>query len=302
MIVIYCDSVVDQQIVELEYLDELKAAQWLGCKTALISFEELIAGNMKRALQYIPNFETKQKGIYRGWMLTPKYYKKLYNGLIQKNIELINSPNQYQHCHYFPESYEFIKNRTPTSNWSTAIDPTSDRAIIELTQNFGNTPIIVKDYVKSEKHHWKDACYIPDASDTQNVLRITKKFIELRGEAFNEGLVFRQFEELEYLVDHSRSGMPLTKEFRIFFGDKKVVSVFDYWDEGDYGATKPELDSFIQIAQKIDSHFFTMDIAQKKNGEWIIMELGDGQVAGLPENADIKTFYNHLIEALCSAS
>ena len=122
--------------------------------------------------------------------------------------------------------------------------------------------------------------------------------IQFIGNYLNEGLVFRQFDELEYLVDHSQSGMPLTKEFRVFFVNKTVVSVFDYWDEGNYGETKPELDSFIQIAQNIESNFFTMDIAQKKNGEWIIMELGDGQVAGIPDNADIKSFYFELKDAL----
>ena len=38
------------------------------------------------------------------------------------------------------------------------------------------------------------------------------------------------------------------------------------------------------------SNFLTMDVAQKKDGNWIIMELGDGQVSGLPDNAD-KVFF-----------
>ena len=65
-----------------------------------------------------------------------------------------------------------------------------------------------------------------------------------------------------------------------------------------YGDTKPELDSFIEIAQNIDSNFFTMDVAKKKNGDWIIMELGDGQVAGLPDNADRNEFYCKLKDNL----
>ncbi len=39
-----------------------------------------------------------------------------------------------------------------------------------------------------------------------------------------------------------------------------------------------------------------MNVAKKKNGDWIIMELGDGQVAGLPDNADKSEFYNKLKE------
>ena len=71
--------------------------------------------------------------------------------------------------------------------------------------------------------------------------------------------------------------------------------MFNYWDEGSYGETKPEIEEFIKLAKKIDSNFFTMDIAKKKNGKWIIMELGDGQVAGLPDNADTFEFYYNLI-------
>ena len=37
-------------------------------------------------------------------------------------------------------------------------------------------------------------------------------------------------------------------------------------------------------------------IAKKENGEWIIMELGDGQVSGLPDNADTDIFYYNLKE------
>ena len=298
MIVIYCDSVIDNKAVEPDYLDELNIAKSAGFKTSLISFEELTEGNISKALRLVPTLETMEKGIYRGWMLTPDDYQNLYNGLIQKNIQLINSPTEYKHCHYLPESYRIIKGLTPKTNWTAAKTPINKKVITELTAQFGNSPIIVKDYVKSEKHNWEDACYIPNASDEQNVLNITNTFVELRGNYLNEGLVFRQFEELEYLVDHSQSGMPLTKEFRVFFVNKTVVSVFDYWDEGNYGETKPELDSFIQIAQNIESNFFTMDIAQKKNGEWIIMELGDGQVAGIPDNADIKSFYFELKDAL----
>jgi len=260
---------------------------------SLISFEELTDGNIATALKFVKESEKKELGIYRGWMLTPNQYQNLYDGLLKKNIELINSPAEYKYCHYLPDSYEKIETKTPKSNWTTELDNDS---ILKLTKEFRDSPIIVKDFVKSEKHNWEDACFIPNASDSNKVKSIVDKFIELRGNSLNEGLVFRQFEELEYLTEHSKSGMPLTKEFRIFFANKRIVKVFNYWDEGEYGEAKPELDDFIEIAQSIDSKLFTMDVAKKKNGDWIIMELGDGQVAGLPDNADRTEFYNNLKE------
>jgi hypothetical protein len=293
MRIIYCDNVFKNQVIEPDYEAEKKAAIKAGFGFSLLSFEELIAGNINTALRLVNTSQTKELAIYRGWMLTPRQYKNLYNGLLEKNIQLINNPTEYQHCHYLPDSYAKIVAKTPKSNWTSDLNT---HTVLELTKEFGENPIIVKDFVKSEKHNWEDACFIPNAADADQVQAVVRKFLELRGDALNQGLVFRQFEELEYLTTHSKSGMPLTKEFRIFFAHKAIVKVFDYWDEGEYGDTKPKLDDFIRIAQSIDSNFFTMDIAQKKNGHWIIMELGDGQVAGLLDNADRTEFYKNIKE------
>ncbi len=291
MRIIYCDSVFDNKIIEPDYEEEKNTVLDIGFNFSLISFEELINENIASALRYVKQANDHELGLYRGWMLTPNQYQNFYDGLLKKNIKLINSPLEYAHCHYLPNSYHKIESKTPKSNWTRELTKDS---ILKLTRLFGKSSIIVKDFVKSEKHNWADACFIPNASNFSNVKSIVDKFIELRGEALNEGLVFRKFEELEYLIEHSRSGMPLTKEFRIFFANKRIVKVFEYWDEGEYGTIKPELDDFIEIAQNIESNFFTMDVAKKKNGEWIIMELGDGQVAGLPDNTCSKDFYINL--------
>lgn len=34
-----------------------------------------------------------------------------------------------------------------------------------------------------------------------------------------------------------------------------------------------------------------MDVALRDSGDWMIVELGDGQVAGLPDGADSTEFY-----------
>jgi len=291
MRIIYCDSVFDHRTIEPDYEEEKNAALNNGFDVSLISFEELTEGNISKALKFVPVAAKQEDAMYRGWMLTPAQYNLLYTGLLAKNIQLINAPSEYQHCHYLPDSYPKIRDKTPQSLWSTSLETAE---LLRLASSFGSSAIIVKDFVKSEKHHWEEACYIPDASDAKKVKATVEKFIALRGDALNEGIVFRKFEELEFLTAHSQSGMPLTKEFRVFFANKKVVKVFDYWDEGEYGEDKPELAAFIELAQTIESNFFTMDIAKKKDGDWIIMELGDGQVAGLPDNANRNEFYSML--------
>jgi hypothetical protein len=163
-----------------------------------------------------------------------------------------------------------------------------------ISNEFGTDPIVVKDFVKSNKHSWKESCFIPDASDREQARKVITNFMKFQGKDLNEGLVFRKFEDLEFLTEHSKSGMPLTKEYRLFFLKGNLIGVFNYWDEGDYQHEQPQLDMFISIAKNIDSSFFTMDISKKKDGSWIIMELGDGQVSGLPDNADVIEFYDGL--------
>ncbi|MEO0338928.1 MAG: ATP-grasp domain-containing protein, partial [Bacteroidota bacterium] len=234
------------------------------------------------------------QGLYRGWMLRPEKYAELYQGLLQKNIQLINDPEEYRHCHYLPESYELIKEYTAKSKYKAIEGKFRIEDFEEELSSFGKSPIIVKDYVKSQKHYWDEACYIPNPTIRSNANAIISKFIELQGEDFNEGLVFREFIELEALSNHSISGMPLTKEFRVFVKDKKVMSVYEYWDEGNYEQVAPIIEEFHEVIPKIKSKFYTMDIAKQKGGKWIIIELGDGQVAGLPDNANKLDFYKRL--------
>lgn len=297
MRILFCDSVLDRKAVEPAYDEEMQCAVENGFVTSLFSFEERCAGDVSSALKYISPLDEMELALYRGWMLTPLEYERLYEALIQKNIQLVNNPEAYKHCHYLPFSYHQIASKTPQSKWSTNLE---DKSIQALAEFFGSKPIIVKDYVKSEKHHWEEACYIPDASDFNHVKSVVSQFIQLRGDSLNEGIVFREFEDLTFLTDHSKSGMPLTKEFRIFFAKGNVVDIFHYWDEGEYGDIQPDLEEFVEIAQRIESQFFSMDVAQKKNGDWIIMELGDGQVAGLPEKANVDVFYRKLKEGFAS--
>lgn len=297
MRVIFCDSGFSPKEVDYMYADEFESAKENQISVSLISFEEVKKGNIESAIKRVKESEEKTIGVYRGWMLKPNQYQKFYDGLLQKNIELINNPTQYKLCHYLPESYELIKDYTPKSTFKSLNRKFDINEFKDELSVFGNKPIVIKDYVKSQKHYWKEACYIPDASNSEQVNSVVNKFIELQDVDFNEGLVFREFIDLEELTNHSASGMPLTKEFRIFVRNNEVMSTYKYWDEGDYNNVKPILNRFQDVLQKIDSQLFTMDIAKKKDGEWIIVELGDGQVAGLPDNADKKEFYNKLKES-----
>lgn len=295
MRVIFCDNLIDRK-VDPDFEEEYKAAKGQGFDVGLMSFEELNDFNVTKSISRIKEQVDVELALYRGWMIQPEKYKLLYQGLLKKNIKLINTPEEYENCHYLPLSYQYIKEYTPETKWTEIKGEVDFEKVFELIASFKDDPIIVKDYVKSQKHSWTEACFIPRASDKNFVKKIVSRFIELQGQGLNVGLVFRKFEELEFLTNHSKSKMPLTKEFRLFFLNGQVIQIFNYWDEGDYGNTKPDLKRFEDLGRMVKSNFFTMDIAKKKSGDWIIMELGDGQVSGLPDNADKGDFYRAVKE------
>lgn len=292
--ILFCDNGFSSNEVEDMYLEEYQAAKAANFQVVLISFEAIKEGNWRSALKKIRPPMSTQQAVYRGWMLKPKEYQQLYDALLQRNLQLINTPKQYQFCHYLPDSYSTIIGFTPKTTFKKlegAFDIDDFRIELEV---FGDAPIIVKDYVKSQKHFWSEACFIPDASDSKQVAKVVNRFLELQGKDLNEGLVFREFVELEELTNHSKSGMPLTKEFRLFVKEGKAIAQFNYWDEGDYADTSIDLRVFQSVISQVQSCFFTMDIAKTIGGDWIIVELGDGQVAGLPDNADKTVFYASL--------
>nr|WP_232773566.1 ATP-grasp domain-containing protein [Brevibacillus sp. AF8] len=96
------------------------------------------------------------------------------------------------------------------------------------------------------------------------------------------------------MTHHSQSNMPLSQEYRVFFLDGEPMYMENYWEEGQYDETLPDLKPFLEVAKKIKSRFFTMDIAKLENGSWTILELGDAQVSALPEQADRFEFFTRL--------
>jgi hypothetical protein len=286
----------DPKSVDSAFEAELQAAQRAGIETYLLNSEAIDEGAFDKATRRLPEASESQTAIYRGWMMTAPAYGALYDALARRRIILVNDAEQYRHAHHLPESYPVIHECTPKSVWTSSGSRFDLDEVMELLATFGDAPVVVKDYVKSQKHYWNEACFIPSARDREAVQRVTARFVELQGDGLVGGLVFREFVELEPLATHSKSGMPLTKEFRTFFLDHTPLITTEYWEEGEYQNEAPPRDLFGDAGARVNSRFFTMDVARRTNGEWVIMELGDAQVAGLPSRLDPNRFYQALAD------
>ena len=102
------------------------------------------------------------------------------NSLGSSGISLISDPAAYRSCHYLPDSYAFIEQHTARSVWMPLGGAPNFQAIARLLVGFGSSALIVKDYVKSQKHYWDEACFIPRADDLPAVERVVRRFLELQ--------------------------------------------------------------------------------------------------------------------------
>lgn len=291
-LVLYCADPLRPRQADDAFAAEAEASAQLGFNHAIFDFEALTLENdVAAAVRRVPVQAKPLTAIYRGWMLKPAQYSRLFEALTAKGVRLINDLAAYRHCHYLPESYSLIEGHTPRSVWMAVSGEPSFDQVMELLRPFGLAPVIVKDFVKSRKREWEQACFISSAADRSAVERVVRRFVELQDDDLNEGLVFREFVHFVPLAVHSKSHMPLSVEFRIFYLDGRPVFRTRYWEEGEYRGSAPPANLFDEVAARVSSRFFTMDVALRDSGDWMIVELGDGQVAGLPDGADPAEFY-----------
>jgi hypothetical protein len=295
MIVILCCEPLSPREPDSAFEAEVTAIRQLAIPYGLMNFEDLV--NRKspvEAVRRVSVAASSTAGVYRGWMLTPDQYTGVWSELTAKNIHLINDPDAYRHCHLLPESYPIIEHATPETAWVKKEDLADFDLIRSTVARFGSRPIIIKDYVKSRKHEWSDACFIPSAADATSAERVIRNFLERQGDDLVGGLVVREFTELQPVGRHPVSNMPLSLEYRIFWLDGQPVLTSRYWaDDAHYDDPVP-VEQFAAIARKVRSRFFTMDVAKTIDGRWIIVELGDAQVSGLPSDTDAPGLYARL--------
>lgn len=300
MFVLFCQSPIDRKVPDETYEGEYAAVKALKAEAGLIDFEALTNGDAEKAVCSVPSWNSQVDVIYRGWMMSPQVYETLFQALSKKGVNLINTPEQYRHCHYLPEWLSDVAKQTPMTRVLpiSSLADVSLESLSQVLEPFGASPVVVKDFVKSEKHYWHEACFIPNAGNSEHALKITKRFLELRGTNLEGGLVFRKFETFTRIGTHAKSQVPLTEEYRAFILYGKVLSVMKYWDEAKYPDSKLDVAAVLQMVANVNSRFFTVDFARLESREWMIVELGDGQVSGLPDGADVKEFYKAIAHRL----
>lgn len=229
--------------------------------------------------------------ITPGSLVIPRYSALPYYDELDKDVnklgsKLINGYSQHRYVAHLPYWYNHLSDFTPKTFFRFA-DAHSD----------GNYPFVLKGATNSRKQLWKTHMFAKNEEEMRRV------FNNLMDDVFigDQGVIFREYEKfISYGV--GISDLPITKEFRIFMYKDKVLAKGFYW------ASHPEVveehkpnpneipqefidDIALIVSQKIN--FWVMDVAQREDGQWRLVELNDGQMAGL-SCVSADELYNNL--------
>lgn len=275
---LYCQDPLNPRATDQHFAPEAKAARELGAKVALLDHDALLLGDAERAVERVP------RGIgalwYRGWMVPVERYVELARALEDRGAELVVTPEAYRSAHELPGWYTTFRELTPASVWSSGAPE-----VAELVKGLSSGPGIVKDYVKSRKHEWAEACFVPELSETDVVERVVRRFVELQGEYLAGGVVLREFENF------------VGEEVRVWWIDGAARLVTAHPDNQTAARPAPELGDVEVAVRRLGARFVTTDMARREDGVWRVIEVGDGQVSDLHRDVDPGELVRLLIDA-----
>ena len=214
------------------------------------------------------------------------FYRELTLDLETIGSRLINSYEEHNWISNF-DYYDILKDYTPES-WDD--------------NNFYKAPdmqpYVVKGRTNSRKQKWNQ-CML--ASDKEKALEIAS---ELASDPLigPQGIIYRKYVPLK-CFSRGLFDIPYTNEWRFFYYKSNILSYGYYWST----APEPEKASIdeagTKFAQKIAdivkdyTTFFVLDVAEKADGGWILIEINDGQMSGLSLN-NPSALYGNLKELL----
>lgn len=269
--------------IDPDFAEEQTAALAAGFEVALYRQESIIADAANRVLRFAPPRSTATPAMLRGWMLRDSQYEPLWAALNHHNYQLINPPSAYAQAHYLPEAYPLLAGHTPQSVWT---DTPDIDAAWQLYQGLRDGDAIAKDHVKSVKHRWLEACFIPAGTEEGRFREILQTLRDDRDKQFEKGFVLRRFVPLASDGRDMR-GHPADRELRLFFLDGQIL----VHARPQFMPPDEKLDTFCSLARRFQSRFLSMDVAETAAGDWIVIEVGDGGVSGLPASLMADVFY-----------
>lgn len=200
------------------------------------------------------------------------YYQELELDLSYNGSCLLNSYKQHRWIADF-EWYAALKDFTPRTWTDTDF---------YLCEDPG--PFVIKGRTNSRKFSWNSKMF---ATNKQAAVEIGAELATdpLIGP---QGIVYRKYVPLK-TFEVGVNGLPFTNEWRLFFYRNHLLSAGYYWsiaEKTDYKIPRECVEFGLKLAGICQKYatFYVLDIAEKEDGEWILIEINDAQQSGLSCN------------------
>lgn len=193
----------------------------------------------------------------------------------EMGMELLFTQQQHDRASFLENWYPLLASHTPASQVYDTFP-----SLAQLLADF-SFPVFIKGSRQTNGHK-RNQCIIENAAMYTALAQQWKRDKRLHWQK----VAVREFVPLQIVDDTSYPEMvPFSYEFRVFYWKKQLVGYGRYWWLGrDYTLAKPDQEPALALAQKaadcLDVPFLAVDIAKTRQGEWIIIEVNDGQESG----------------------
>lgn len=228
-------------VVEEMFADQLAALRGRGFSASLCPDSVIQDGKPLRGVPLGASV------VYRGWMLNSSEYERLIHAINTASATPFTSAASYLAAHHLPNWYPLIAEFTP----ETRVIPLMANFEAELRELQWDA-YFVKDYVKSLKG--LRGSIIREPSEIGELMVEMERF---RGE-IEGGLCVRRVEP--FVLETERRYFVLNGT--AFAPDDGLV---------------PEI--VCEVASRIPSAFFSVDVVCRVDGALRVVEIGDGQVS-----------------------
>lgn len=279
MVLVFADDVSGKHSISArEILATVEAVRMYGCRVFMIppNFDDCETAD--NALAYVPYFDEPVLAVWTGFIPLYERYEAIYQAALKKNVHLVNTPQQFQTAMEFDKFYPLIEHLTPKS---VVLEANNS---IDTVINKFDFPVFVKGTVKSNKDKGWSAVVAQNEEELKQLIEA-----HLQNNYRSKGkVIVRELVSLKKLAQDP-NGFPISREYRVFVYKGEVLDYGFYWDEyEDESISTKELELAIKkivskVTEQVKVPFFSLDIGQLSSGEWIVIELGDGQFSGLSQ-------------------
>jgi hypothetical protein len=203
-------------------------------------------------------------------------YAGVYGVLSASGHHLLNPPEAHRRAMELQLAYPRLHGLTPESEVVTRLEEVP-AAVARL-----GLPVFIKGSVFSRKELGWRACVAETETEAEALVR---KLLAMPTTARHHAIL-RRLVPLKRLPARGERFFPGAREYRVFLYAGEPFAWGFYWDDAPEESLAPSEEQALlalarEAARRMEVPFLTVDLGQLESGDWLVIETGDPQFAGL---------------------